>query len=354
MTVAGDGQEGLEQVRRLQPDLVLSDVMMPRLSGYDLCRAVKADPQLRAIPVILLTAKRGVDPALEGFEHGADDYLGKPFSTRELKARIKVHLELRELAQKLAEFQKTAMLSTLAAGLAHEVRNPINAIVNGLPALRFFLPEPEPGGSEGPADALLRVLEDSAARIDRIIVELLDFTNLDRAAFRDWDPTEGIRSTLVLLDHQLGSGVRVVTDYCFQGTVQGRAGPLNQVVMNLLDNAFKAIPDGGEVRVATRSVDGGLELTVSDTGKGIAPDILPRIFDPFFTTRDVGVGTGLGLHLCKQIVQAHQGGWTLVPTPGRSDLPSMATSDYTGRVIPIALKSRPRGPKAACGVARCE
>lgn len=307
VTVAVDGQEGLDLARETLPDLILSDVMMPRLSGYDLTRAVKSDPRTRSIPVILLTAKRGLDPALEGFQHGADDYLGKPFSTRELLARMKVHLDLRDLAQKLAELQKTAMMSTLAAGLAHEVRNPINAIVNGLPALRHFLPEREPGAREAPADALLRVLEDSANRIDRMIVELLDFTNLDRASFRDWDPTEGVSSTLVLLDHQVASGVRVVTDYQFRGTVQGRAGPLNQVVMNLLDNAFKALPNGGEVRIVTRDVGGGLELTVSDTGGGIAPEVLPRIFDPFFTTREVGVGTGLGLHLCKQIIQAHRG-----------------------------------------------
>jgi signal transduction histidine kinase len=320
VTLAVDGEEGLEKARSLRPDLVLSDVMMPRLSGYDLTRALKADPKTAVIPIVLLTAKRGAEPTIEGFAQGADDYLGKPFNTRELLARIRAQLRLRDLSRQLAQAQKTAMLGTLAAGLAHEVRNPVNCILNSLPVVRRAV-ESAPGanGRAAAASELLDIIAEGAERIDGIVRDLLAFTHLDQAEVKSWDPTAGIESTIQLLRHRL-QGLVVHRDLEFQGSVEGRPGQLNQVLMNLLDNAVRAVGPRGQIWVRTERDGAGVRITIRDDGPGIAPEILPRIFDPFFTTREVGEGTGLGLHITRQIVEAHGGRIRADTVPGQGAL----------------------------------
>jgi signal transduction histidine kinase len=302
---AVDGEDGLEKAREHLPDLVLSDVMMPGLSGYDLTRALKTDPKLRGIPVILLTAKRGVDAALEGFTHGADDYLGKPFNSRELLARIRAQLRLRDLARQLAQSQKMGMLGTLAAGLAHEIKNPVNFILNSLPVVRRALPQ-KGGDAASAANELLEVVEHGTRRIERIVDDLLTFSHVDESDLAPWSPNGGLRTTLQLLAHR-AAGVEVTLAFDFDGEIEGRAGLLDQVLMNLVDNALRAAGPGGHVTVSTEREDDGVRIRVRDDGAGIAPEHLPRIFDPFFTTREVGQGTGLGLHLARQTIEAHGG-----------------------------------------------
>jgi signal transduction histidine kinase len=326
VSFAEDGAQGLDAARSERPDLILSDVMMPILSGYDMARQLKDDPRTRDIPIVLLTAKRGLDPKLEGFAHGADDYLGKPFSTRELLARVRVQLRLRELSRRLSEVEKTRMLETLSAGLAHEVRNPINAIINAVPVVRKLVPT-SGGQTELDITELLDVIEQGSRRIDSMVEDLLTFTNQDRAEVKQWDPNESLESTLKLLG-AAGKVSTVVRELEFRGTVEGRPAALNTLVMNLLDNALRAAGPRGTITLRSRATDRGMHLEVSDDGPGIAADVLPRIFDPYFTTRDVGVGTGLGLHLSRQIVEGHQGKITARSEPGQGatflvDLPRL-------------------------------
>jgi len=312
---AEDGEQGVEAALAERPDLVLSDVMMPKLSGYGLVRRLKEEAGTRGIPIVLLTAKRGLDPKLEGFAHGADDYLGKPFSTRELLARIRVQLKLRALGREVSESKKTRMLATLSAGLAHEVRNPINAILNAVPPLRRLTPR---SGDEVDADVteLLDIIEEGGRRIDTMVEDLLAFTNLDRAPVRDWDPRASLESTLKLLDAERKVGA-IVRDLEFDGVVEGNPAALNTLVMNLVDNALHAAGETGTLTLRSRPTDTGLHLEVSDDGPGIGADVLPRIFDPYFTTRDVGAGTGLGLHLSRTIVEEHQGAISARSDPGQ-------------------------------------
>jgi signal transduction histidine kinase len=331
VATAVDGEEGLAKARNELPDLILSDVMMPRLSGYDLVQKLKSDPRTRPIPVILLTAKRGVDPALEGFAHGADDYLGKPFNTRELLARIRAQLRLRDLSQQLAQAQKMSMLGTLAAGLAHEVRNPVNAILNSLPVVRKALARGGNGdASVAAANELLEIIAEGATRIDGIVGDLLHFSHLDQAEVKSWDPRAGIETTLGLLAHRTAE-ITVHREHLFEGTIEGRPGQLNQVLMNLLDNAARAAGPGGAVWVRCQRDAAGIRITVRDNGPGIPPEILSRIFDPFFTTREVGQGTGLGLHLARQIVEAHGGTIAASSVPGK------------GATFTVWLPERPKG-----------
>ena len=298
------GEAALEAIARRRPDAVVSDVMMPGLSGYDLCRALKQQPATRAIPVVLLTARRDAEWALHGFASGADDYVSKPFHPDELLARIDVQLRLRGLMDDQIRKEKLATLGSLAAGLAHEVRNPVGAILAGLPRLRRELASVElrPAARE-----MLDVAIDCAQRIDRLVGDLLDLGQPDRDGARLWDPHEGIEAAIRVLSHRAPESVAIHRRFGFAGRVMARPAALNQVFVNLLDNAIAAVAGGGVIEVETAAADRGALFAFSDSGAGIPDELRARVFDPFFTTKEVGRGTGLGLHISRRIVEEHGG-----------------------------------------------
>ena len=299
---SADGEEALRLARERRPDLVLSDVMLPGRSGHSLVEALRGDPATAEIRLVLLTALRGSEAAVRGLGAGADDYLPKPFSPHELLARVRAQLRIRDLDRALAKSQKLAAVGTLLAGLAHEIRNPINAMVNGVPALRRALP-----AVDGVASELLEVVEDSARRVSRIVDDLLGMARGEEPAVTSWDPNDAAERALRMLALRPGH-LEIQKELRFSGTVRGQPHRLDRVLVNLFDNASRAMADkGGVLRVRTEAEGGGVRITVQDSGPGFAPEHRARLFDPFFTTRRVGEGTGLGLHLCQQIATAHRG-----------------------------------------------
>ena len=305
LLLARDGEEGVAVALRERPALVLSDVMMPRCSGYELTRRIRQDTRIAHIPIILLTAKRGVESQVAGLEAGADDYVGKPFSPDVLLARIKAQFRIRELSLQVEQERKLGMLGTMTAGLAHEVRNPINAVLNGLPLVKEMCKQ-LPGSGREDAAELLDVAEEGARRILGMVDDLLAFASPGQGELGRWWPKESVEMAIRLLGPRV-HGVRILRDIEVDEPVFGHSGQLHQVVMNLLDNALRAVAPGGSIRVRARCRDGALCMIIEDDGVGIPADKLPRIFDPFYTTREVGAGTGLGLHLCRGIVEAHGG-----------------------------------------------
>ncbi len=205
---ARNGAEALELLKQNRPDLVLTDVMMPEVSGLDLTRAIKGDPSLRHIPVILLTARGENEAALEGYEAGADEFVSKPFHTKVLQARIRAHLKMRGLSLQLADQARLASAGTLAAGLAHEVKNPLNAAMNAVKVL-------EQGGSARVSnEKLMGVVIDALDRIDGIISALNAHARpADGDDLAPCNVRKAIESTLNLLDHKLRHGVTVHQAY---------------------------------------------------------------------------------------------------------------------------------------------
>lgn len=305
--LAADGESGLAAVRKDRPDLVLSDVMMPGMSGTSLCASIKADPVLASTPVVLITARSGADAALEGFSAGADEFVEKPFHPRVLLARVQAQLRLRAMGLQVASQARLAAVGTLAAGVGHEVRNPVNAVLNGVRVLAEQATDPD-------QRRLVDVIIDAARRIDHISKALLDHASPgDRGGARPTDVKEGIDATARLLGHRFGDvklhlalapGVRVVAP----------AVELNQVFLNLLDNALVA--KAGNIWVTMTTTERTMRVTVDDDGPGVPADVAARIFDPFFTTRAPGEGTGLGLYLCRQSVQRWGGTLAYAPRPG--------------------------------------
>ena len=290
-----DGAEALALMERQRPDLILTDVMMPRLSGIELCRAVKNHPSTQDIPVILLTARGDSDTALAGYEAGASDFVPKPFDTKVLLARVDAHLQMRALSLQVADQARLASAGTLAAGLAHEVKNPVNAILNAAKVLVGG------GSSKVPSEKLLGVIVDGAERINEVVSALntharpADDTDLQAVDVRD-----GVEATLRLMEHR-SKEVCIHRDLEAVECVRVPARAFNQIFLNLLDNAIRS--GAPNIWIAVQQRENMVCVEVSDDGPGVPDDLASRIFDPFFTTRDQGEGTGLGLHLARRIAQ---------------------------------------------------
>jgi signal transduction histidine kinase len=301
---AVNGDEGRQRAIKERPDLIVSDVMMPVMSGLQMLAALRELPETADIPVILLTARQEISEKVEGLSTGANDYLGKPFSPRELLARIEAQLRLREAAVRAAENERLAATGLLTSGFAHEVRNPLNGLMNAMLPLRDAVlgekPDPET------ARAMLEVIEECGTRIRYLAESLLAFVRSnDRPVAVNLDTL--LDSTLNVLAWKVPSGVTIEKDYRCDMPVMGDPGSLNQVWVNLLDNALRAVGEAGRVRVSTELVGETAIVAVTDSGVGIKQEDMDRLFQPFFSTRAAGEGTGLGLALCRRIVLRHGG-----------------------------------------------
>jgi C4-dicarboxylate-specific signal transduction histidine kinase len=328
-----DGQAALDAARTRRPDLILTDVMMPRLDGFGLLKAVRSDGALRDVPVVLLSARAGEDAKVEGLEAGADDYLLKPFSARELIARVDANLQLarlrhetgeserryREAQMELAHANRVATVGQLTASIAHEINQPIGATVtNAQAALRWLRAEPPDLEALGRAlDRIVRdgnraggivpriraLIQKAPPRMEGLVINdaILEIIALTRSE---------VTKQGIMLRTQLAEGLP---------DIQGDRVQLQQVVLNLFVNAIEAMSqtgDGTRDLFISSAPDGsdGVQVTVRDSGAGFAPGILERVFDPFYTTKSTGLG--MGLSICRSIINAHGGRlWAEVNEP---------------------------------------
>jgi signal transduction histidine kinase len=309
---ANDGTKALALVPELKPDVIVSDVAMPEMDGYTLCRKLRAERETASIPILLVTARTEVQSVLEGFDAGANDYVLKPFHGRELLARVDVHVRLRRMVQEMALRERHAMLGVLAASVAHQVRNPLTTLVSGLPAMRSRL-----DGKVTPSTfELIDVMIDCAGRIERLTRDLMDLSRVDREVDGPYSPSDGLRAAIRLIRARLPEGVSLDERIEDGRIAEGRAGDINHVYLNLLDNALRAVLPQGTVRVDASVQGADYVVRVGDSGPGIDGENAARVFEPFFTTRPAGEGTGLGLAIARQVLQQCGGSIEL----GRSDL----------------------------------
>ncbi len=371
---ARNGREALDFVRERAPALVLTDVMMPEMSGTELCEAIKTDPVLAGVPVMLVTSKAEREMKIHGLELGADDYVTKPFHPRELVARARSLVRLRALQLELAEqnaaleralehlrqtevalvqAERLAAVGELAAGIAHEVNNPLNFALNSLRMLKSIVAdvrsfadqvqalewhdaaklaetarqmerlEGEVGLAElgETLDELVGIVIEGLDRTSRLVRDLRDFgAGAGEREYESVDLRSAVDSTLQLIGPLLADRrVKIERNYDAEvPLIAGDPSAIKQVFLNLLKNAADALEEtGGTVRIqVAASPDGrNVEVSVADDGAGIDAELRARIFDPFFTTKPAGRGTGLGLSICRKIVESHQGALEVAEDP---------------------------------------
>lgn len=329
-----DGAAALAVIRQRPPDLVLSDVMMPKLDGIQLLWELRTDLQTREVPIILLSARAGEEARVEGLETGADDYLFKPFSARELLARVRATLEISRL-RKQAEAERAERIREQAARaeaeaanrmkdeflqvLSHEIRTPLNGMLGWAQMLK------QGRLDSNTTNRALDAIERNAKAQAQLIDDLMDVSRIIRGELRlDLRPVS-LNSVIVtavetVLPTAKAKAIQIETMLNpAASSVSGDASRLQQVVLNLLTNAIKFTPKGGRVEVWLEPVDSLAQIQVKDTGNGIRADFLPYIFERFrqadsSTTRSHG-GLGLGLAIVRHLVELH-GGTVQAASPG--------------------------------------
>jgi two-component system, NtrC family, sensor kinase len=245
---------------------------------------------------------------------------------------------LRQTQAQLIQTEKMSSLGHLVAGIAHEINNPINFISNNieytsnytqelLELVRLYqqeYPHPTPILTDyieaidfdflvEDLPKILSSMKMGSERICQIVLSLRSFYRLDGVEMKEADLHEGLDSTLLILNHQLKQGISIVKDYGDLPLIECYPGQLNQVFMNILQNAIDALqsqPDrpNKQIEIQTqRLLNNQISVRIQDNGSGMPSNIISQIFDPFFTTKPVGKGTGLGLSICYQIIQKHQG-----------------------------------------------
>ena len=427
---ARDGLQALSTAQSVPLDLILLDINMPQMDGYEVCTKLKADERTYNIPIIFISALNDVLDKVKAFGVGGVDYITKPFQVEEVLARVETHLALRHLQksfqakneelsntlqqlkatqEELILSEKMAALGQLVAGVAHEINTPLGAInssvrnidnfwKNNLEQLPKFFQELSPERQldffallqkSRQQEMMLSTREqrqikkdlieqvksygvENEAEIANMLVNLgvyeeperflplfseLDsqdilrtayqfgsvqtsirtiITAVERAAkvvfalktYARYDQTgekveaniiEGIETILTLYHSQTKLGVEVIRNFDrSMPTFRCYPDELNQVWTNLIHNALQAMDNTGTLTIDVMQQDNRASVKITDTGKGISPEIMPKIFQPFFTTKSSGEGSGLGLDIVKKIIEKHQGQIEVESVPGKT------------------------------------
>lgn len=334
--VAQGGEEGVERAEFVRPDLILLDVMMPGVDGFEACRRLKTNPITRDIPVIFMTALTDTTDKLTGFAVGAVDYVTKPLNGAEVLARIKTHLALYSLRRRLAEqnerlrqeiaareetqaalLRSNAELEQLAYVASHDMQEPLRMVASYLQ----LVAQRYKGQLDADADEFIGFAVDGAKRMQALINDLLAYSRVGTRA-RPFEPTDCNKVMQTALAN-LGvaiveSGAQITHDDL--PTVMGDSSQLVQLFQNLIGNAIKFRgTEPMRVRVGAEADDGHWQFSVRDNGIGIAPEYHQRIFVMFqrLHGRTEYPGTGIGLAICKKIVERHGGTVWVESQPGQ-------------------------------------
>ncbi len=351
VATAEDGVVGLAKISELLPDLVVSDIMMPNMSGHQLCERVKTNPDLRHIPIMLLSAKTSQETVIESLEYGADEYMAKPFNARELHARIKNLLQMREqeralkilnehLEEKVAE-QLDIMLSdrkayeaelviekeraeeaarlksAILSNMSHEFRTPLTAILGYSEILKEEL--------DGPFQEFADYIFKNSHRLNHTLTAVIDLARLEASVVQTndvrLDVSERLRHIVRSVSpfaSEKGLQLNLYLDEALRPVYLDAEG-LEKIIWILLDNAVK-FTGSGSVSVKADAFEQGVRIAVSDTGVGIQPSFLPHLFDAFEqeSTGDnrTHEGVGLNLSIANRLVGLMGGAITVESLPG--------------------------------------
>jgi len=323
---------------RLDPAAFGVEVAVPVQRGGELLAVLAAGPKRSG-----LAYTAGDREFLRALAHQATIALGNAASyealvdlNAHLEARVRertaeleranqeigeAYTELKHAEAQLVQAEKMASLGRLVAGVAHEINNPVSFIATSIEPLRRRLAKaalaaPPLAPALREAEDLVAVMARGAERTAAIVKDLRTFSRLGEATRKAVDLHEGLDMSLRLLESRWRDRITIHCDYGPLPPVECDPAQMNQVFMNVLNNACDAIPARGTIWLTTRAGGDAVTVAVRDDGVGIPPDVQSRIFDPFFTTKEAGAGTGLGLAISQGVVAAHGGRLEVESAPG--------------------------------------
>jgi len=380
VTSASSGTQALRALLKQEFAVLLLDVQMPEMDGYEVARHVRMNPATREVPIIFLTAAHdSPENVARGYGSGAVDFLFKPLDSTVLLSKVRIFLELYSARQKLAganlelahknlelaalaeaeanaakslrsandeltaayqdlqsaqtqlvQSAKMASLGELVAGVAHEINNPLAFVLSHLETIRrsldqfrVELPSEVPQPAEDHWQRISSRLGETQVGLGRIrdlVLKLRTFSRLDEGERKVVSIRECIESVLTILGHRLRDQVTIVTQLGAPDMLDCFPSLLNQVLLNLVANSIDAIEGQGTVTITTGAEGQAFIITIADTGSGIPAELRERVLEPFFTTKPVGQGTGLGLSIAYSIIRKHEGSFELSDAPGGGTL----------------------------------
>jgi two-component system, NtrC family, sensor kinase len=361
----GDPKAAIAQAEVIKPTVILQDLVMPDVDGLDLLQEFRSHPQLHAVPLIMLSTRDEPLVKAQAFGLGANDYLIKLPDRVELVARIRYHskayrnlqarseavtalnyaqeleqalMELRETQAQLIQSEKLSSLGQMVAGVAHEMNNPVNFVVGNLKYVNDYVQslvslirlyqqeyaEPTPAIYDHlesmdfnfiveDLPGVLASMKLGTERLQDVVLSLRNFARSDQDKMQEMDLHDGIDGTLLILNHRLSHQIKLVKEYGILPLVVCYPAQLNQVFMNIINNAIDALLENDQqapkqITIKTQVVDSQwVEVRIRDNAAGMPTEVKDNLFDPFFTTKSIGKGTGLGLSIVQQIVEKHQG-----------------------------------------------
>ena len=351
-----NGPMALKAAENVPPDLILLDIKMPDMNGFEVCKRLKENERLRDIPILFISALNDLSDKIEAFKLGGVDYITKPFQAEEVYARINIHLELirlqnelrdqnkilektvqertadllasnlqlkqeieerKKLKKELIQSQKMEAVGRLAAGVAHDFNN-LLMIINGYSEFSQKGVSPDE-----PLYSHLEEIKKAVSRATALTRQLLTFSRKQVIQSQTVNLNDLIQEISKMLRRLIGEDVELNTNFDSSlNLLSADPGQLEQIIMNLAVNARDAMPKGGALTIQTANVileenssfkyaenqsGSHVMLAISDTGCGIDEETLEKIFDPFFTTKEKGKGTGLGLSTVYGIVTQSNG-----------------------------------------------
>ncbi|MBR8826862.1 MAG: response regulator [Gomphosphaeria aponina SAG 52.96 = DSM 107014] len=324
--VAEDGREGVKLAKENLPDLILCDIMMPNLDGYGVLHELKMETTTAKIPLIFLTANAEREEMRRGMELGADDYVTKPFTPRQLLGAINARLEKKAIAFQSMQLQLNALRNNIALSLPHEFRTPLNGIIPSCELLKQCSDSLSPEEIEEIADIIL----DSAQRLQRMAENYLLYAELELIAhnpekIQDFNQKEKSCSPKMLVEY---TGKKKAAEVGRKNDLDLELEDANAkieesyfttMINELIDNAFKFSRPGTPVKITTQLNEEGLNLCITDLGRGMSSSQLHQVgaYMQFERSKYEQQGSGFGLILAQKIVELHGGKFTIKSIVGQ-------------------------------------
>ena len=301
------GLQGVEQIKTRFFNVVLLDIILPDVSGIEVLKAIK---KINAeVCVIIITGYARLENAVEALNNGADAYINKPINIEEVKLVIKREVERqtlfwekKRLEHQLLQSEKLAGIGILASGIAHEINNPLC----GIRGMAETILEEENMETIKEYTNIIIKYSDMAAEIVRGLIGYVRTSEAND--FESVNINEKLNDVIKIFKHSTKfEDVEIITDYQTIPLIRANSGEIQQVFVNLINNAVQAMNRKGRLVFSTMTSGDYVEIKVMDNGPGIPKGHINKIFDPFFTTKEVGKGKGLGLNIVHRIVTKYYG-----------------------------------------------